>query len=63
MWGRQSAVVSMRGVKLSQKEGQFGMTSSRQKEEGGKDKQRQGRQLRGFVGPVLWGKKCLGDMT
>lgn len=31
----------LRGVKLSQWRGELGMTSSRQKEEGGRDKQRQ----------------------
>lgn len=50
----------LRGVKLSQRRGQFGMTSSRQKEEGGKDKQRQRRTAERVCEPCALGQKVPG---
>lgn len=50
----------LRGEKLSQRRGQFGVTSSRQKEEGGRDKQRQRKTAERVCEPCALGQKVPG---
>lgn len=50
----------LRGVKLSQWRGELGMTSSRQKEEGGRDKQRQRKTVERVCEACALGQKVPG---